>query len=308
MLAASWMELVACSLTLLAIAAKIGTLYPYQDKPLPQWPLAITINALLSIYMTVLKAATGYLLAQGISLQKCQWFSQDTRPLYDLALYDATRRGPLGAILLLKRLSIHRICNWTGCLLVLAALLVDPFTQQVLHYVDCETLSPAESASIPMSNVFYGGGQDRGAGYMSIASGEQAAVQADIGAPGGQVTYQCPSGNCTFSSFGSVGYCIECTDTSDMISFKVQNSTFAGHGMNASVPGLNTSLPGLSNYFVVDPLNSSAPTQFATLGYDDGRESWQFIVRQPMIRHIDSSAPENTNRPGPYGSVTDAPP
>ena len=44
------------------------TVYPYQDRSLPQWPYNLSINSLVSIYGVVLKAAILLVLAEGLGL------------------------------------------------------------------------------------------------------------------------------------------------------------------------------------------------------------------------------------------------
>ena len=48
-------ELLACLLSLGAMAATVVTLKTHDGLPLPKWPLGISINALVSIYTILLK-------------------------------------------------------------------------------------------------------------------------------------------------------------------------------------------------------------------------------------------------------------
>ncbi|KAK3323760.1 hypothetical protein B0T19DRAFT_486078 [Cercophora scortea] len=54
-------ELCASVLVLAMLAAVVGTIRPHQDKPLPQWPYNLSINTLISIYFTILKAGITFL-------------------------------------------------------------------------------------------------------------------------------------------------------------------------------------------------------------------------------------------------------
>lgn len=62
-----WREAVAAILLVGSAVAIFATLYPYQNRPIPQWPLSITINAFISVWMLILRGSAGYLLSQGIS-------------------------------------------------------------------------------------------------------------------------------------------------------------------------------------------------------------------------------------------------
>ena len=227
-----WSEILGCFLAVIAAVATFATLYPYQGKPLPQWPYSITVNALLSAYMVVLKAGTAYVLAEGLGQQKWQWFSRE-RSLYDISTYDDAVGGPLGALKLLWRLPLRHLWTDFACFLILVALLVDPFTQQVLQYTDCDTPARFGFASIPRTNIFESDGVHVGARASSITSSVQAAINAGIVAPGGQVSMQCSSGNCTFSDYSTLGYCAKCQDVSQQLVFQRGNVTFDGYNVTA---------------------------------------------------------------------------
>lgn len=275
-----WREAVACFLIVAAVSATIGTLYPFQGKPLPEWPYAIKVNALLSAYMVVLKAAATFLLAEGIAKQKWRWFDESPQPLYDYAIHDDATRGPLGAVLLLCRVRIRHMWHWLGCLMILLALFVDPFTQQVLHYSDCNVLDQNGIASIPRSNLFFGEGGHIAAAQDSIMPDEQAALEAGIVAPGGQVDFQCSSGNCTFGTFDTIGYCSSCADVSSQITVQLKNLT-SSYGNVPEYSGVNTSIPGLSNYFAVagEASNNFSAFRVTNAGpwAEDG-PTYQFLV------------------------------
>lgn len=60
------MEIGACLLFIIAFVAIIATLYPHQGKPLPDWPFQISINALVSVYVVVLKTTIIFVTAEGL--------------------------------------------------------------------------------------------------------------------------------------------------------------------------------------------------------------------------------------------------
>src|SRR5277367_1653535 len=101
------MEIGACVLIIAALFAIIATLYPHQNKPLPQWPYSISVNTLRSVYVVVLKTSVALVAAEGLGQLKWTWFRRE-RPLEDLVKYDEASRGPLGALKLLWRLRAHQ--------------------------------------------------------------------------------------------------------------------------------------------------------------------------------------------------------
>jgi hypothetical protein len=60
-----WLEILSCFLVIGASLAIVATVYPYRDRPLPQWPYNLSINSLISVYVVILKAAMLLILAQG---------------------------------------------------------------------------------------------------------------------------------------------------------------------------------------------------------------------------------------------------
>jgi hypothetical protein len=74
----SWTwELAAISLSAMAFLAIVVTIYPHDGKPLPQWPYSISINALVSMYVLVLKAAIFSVIAEALSQLKLDLVQQD---------------------------------------------------------------------------------------------------------------------------------------------------------------------------------------------------------------------------------------
>lgn len=122
-----WMEVSACLLLFTALAAIVGTLYPHQGNPLPQWPYRVSVNTLISVYVVVLKGTIVLVTAEGLDQLKWRWV-QESRPLEDLVHYDEATRGPLGALRLLWRLRLRSPLSSIGALVTLIVLAIDPFT------------------------------------------------------------------------------------------------------------------------------------------------------------------------------------
>ena len=96
------LELLSCVLSLGFLVAIIVVLVSYDGKPIPDWPYGITLNALVSVLSTFMKAATAFAVAEGLSQLKWSWFTR-RNTLSDMALLDAASRGPLGAAMVLFR-------------------------------------------------------------------------------------------------------------------------------------------------------------------------------------------------------------
>ena len=219
-----WKELLASVVATGAIIVTFATLYHYQGKPLPEWPDRISINAVLSVYMLLLRAGVAVVVAAVLARQKWSWFGSD-RPLYDIALFDEATRGAWGSLRLIQRVHFRYLITSLGCLIGVMVILVDPLAQQILRYTECSVCASGNGfAGIPRTNFFEGHGLDMRYS-QSLSSAFQDAITVGITAPGSPVDVQCSTGNCTFPIFDTLGFCSSCEDLSDRVRLKYGNTS-----------------------------------------------------------------------------------
>jgi hypothetical protein len=206
-----WLEIVCSILFLASLFAIVATLYSYEGKQPPNWRYRLSLNTLIAIYAVILKAAMLLVTAQGLSQLKWRWFEKD-HLLRDLTSYDNASRGPWGSLKLLWRLRARHTISSIGASITIAALLVDPFAQQVVSTQDCEVIIQEQQSTIPRTNYYSEAGKGSALG-MTIGLPMQNSINAGIFNPGGNVQFQCPTGNCTFlQPYHSVAYCSNCLD------------------------------------------------------------------------------------------------
>jgi hypothetical protein len=212
-----WLEFLSCALFAGALVGLIFTIRPYEGRPLPQWPYRLTINSLIAVYTVILRAPMLFVAAEGLSQLKWRWFDRD-RPLKDLLHFDNASRGPWGCLNLLWRLRGSQLVSSCGAFISIAALIIDPFTQQIIATYDCRMPDEGTPATIPRTNDFQEVGPHIGAALNTISLGLQSYINAGIFDPGRSVAFACPTGNCTFSKeYHTVGYCSECNDTTNRL-------------------------------------------------------------------------------------------
>lgn len=85
-------EILSIAVAALALVAIMITLILHRDRPLPKWPSAITINALIAVFTAVLKACLMMPIAEGIGQLKWLWY-QKSRPLRHMEQWDLASRG-----------------------------------------------------------------------------------------------------------------------------------------------------------------------------------------------------------------------
>lgn len=90
-------ELLSITVAVLALVAIVITLALHKDRPLPKWPSAITINALVAVFTAVFKACLMMPIAEGIGQLKWLWY-QKSRPLRHIEQWDLASRGGLSRL------------------------------------------------------------------------------------------------------------------------------------------------------------------------------------------------------------------
>ena len=206
-----WLETLCCIFVLAAFFAIVATVYPYSGKKPPDWKYGLTLNTFIAIEVVVLKAAMLLVIAEGLGQLKWTWFGRE-RTLHDLTTYDNASRGPWGALVLLCKLRGRQLVSGIGAFVTLAALIIDPFAQQLVSTQDCDVVVPSTNATISRSNYFNESSYT-GADGSTASVPLQNAINAGIYAPGGAVAFECATGNCTFAQpYSTVGYCGSCLD------------------------------------------------------------------------------------------------
>lgn len=163
--------------------------------------------------------------------------------------------------------------------MIIISIIVGPFSQQVVQYGDCQLPVDfsASPASLPRTNIFIGAGNHTGAGLVSITQSEQAAIIAGITAPGGQVSASCPTGNCTFPDYTTVGYCSSVVDVSSTVETTKLNNMIHSGNQTSYYPTWRSSLP---SGVVMLYNNISYHPNLSTIGLS-GYGDFQFLIGLP---------------------------
>jgi Protein of unknown function (DUF3176) len=250
-----WLELSSCVMFVTALAAVVITIYPYEGRLLPQWPYHLTINSLISVYIVILKAAMLLVAAEGLSQLKWTWFGQP-HPLRDLLSFDDASRRPWGSLILIWALRGRQFVSRCGAFITIAALIIDPFAQQVISNYDCNIVAESGRATIPRTNNFTEHGKSIGTEIARVSLEMQRSITAGIFSPGGKVAFNCPTGNCTFpSEYHTVAYCSECNDITNRLSVNAEPSPNDKTSCKISL-NVDSGPPGSTLSAVLSPFTS----------------------------------------------------
>ncbi|KAE9365152.1 hypothetical protein N431DRAFT_563141 [Stipitochalara longipes BDJ] len=275
-----WKAIIACIFMVCALMAIILILALHQDRPLPNWPLTITINSLVSIMVVILKSSMLAIVASGLAQTKWLWFEKP-RPLSQYSTYDKASVGPPEAAQLLWILRGQQIIASAAALVVILAVAIDPFTQQIIQYY--ESIAPSDvrgNATIPRTNHYEDAGPHIGAGENNIDNDMLGAVMAGFwGAGTGSGSYtveatNCLTGNCTFAEeYHTLAMCSSCTDlTSQLV--RVNYTTYM-ELLNFTLPSGTTLTSGGSsteNQWMVANSSYAFTTQPAAASAIAGRD------------------------------------
>ncbi|KAL6705585.1 hypothetical protein ACN47E_006532 [Coniothyrium glycines] len=213
-----WLEILCAILLVGALVGIVATVNAFNDKPLPHWPYALSINSFIAAYSVLLKVTSGFILAEGISHIK--WTRlKESHSLRSFWIHDEASRGPWGALHLLWNDKGRHIAS-LGAFITVLILFVDPFSQQIVSFPDCVRLDESKSGTIPRTNFYmFEGGQFNMGGSVTIPWGVRKAVNEGVFATTKpQVEFSCDTGNCTFSgTYSSVAFCSVCEDVTDKL-------------------------------------------------------------------------------------------
>ena len=89
-------EMLWCILSILCLIIVAVLLRVYDGRALPDWPLGITLNALVAFFVTSCHVAFLVPIMEGLSQLKWNWFARGRRPLSDFVAFEEAIRGPVG--------------------------------------------------------------------------------------------------------------------------------------------------------------------------------------------------------------------
>ena len=195
-------------LAIIALIATVLLLELRRDKPQPEWPSLININALVAIFSTILKASLLFSVSECMSELKWIWFAAP-QPVSDFDRFDGASRGPWGAfLLLLKRPG--SIATYLGSLITIVSLAADPFAQQVLRFNTCLRPEDGSSATIARTNNYTSGTLSFALGQPSVGVPMSAALYQGLLDPPPNastvISTYCQSGDCEFPHANDTAY------------------------------------------------------------------------------------------------------
>ncbi|KAH3985122.1 hypothetical protein HBI38_107060 [Parastagonospora nodorum] len=229
------LEIVSWLISAICMAAIIAVLVVLRDQPASRWPFArmgLTLNAFVSVLSRIAGAALLLPVAEALGQLKWSWFIKgDSKKMWDFEMFDNASRGPWGALLLLIHTKGKTIAA-LGALVTLFALALDPFFQQLVSFPERWTLQETSSSIArtvryePRYPVEYRNGVEMAGDDVDLLAiadpyfvGNGTQPMAFGNATRAEIPLTCPSSNCTWPSYETLGMCSQCETITDLLDF-----------------------------------------------------------------------------------------
>lgn len=147
-------ELFAIAISASALISIAAVLIAYNGKTLAEWGAPIRPNTVISALSTLAKSSMLMVVGEGLGQLKWTYFEQRPHRLQDFEIFDGASRGPLGSLRLLWKINRRAFMASMGAIIVLFALAMDPFVQQVISYPQKYVNATDERARIGANRFF----------------------------------------------------------------------------------------------------------------------------------------------------------
>lgn len=132
----------------------------------------------------------------------------------------------------------HRHLVTVGCFIIVVGAAIAPFVQQVIATEMRPVHSPKQSAiQVCNSSTYTDYAEGAGPGMNKASLSTTGAIYTGIfesqSPNSNSVTMDCPTGNCTFAPYQSLGFCSRCANITDSLDLNV-SSPFGGASMTSS--------------------------------------------------------------------------
>ena len=219
----SWAwEIGSITLAVVGLVLLVAFLVKINNTPYATWQYTASPNTVVSIIVTITKAAV--LVSVSSCLGQLKWnLFQNPAPLYHMQVIDQASRGPWGSLeVLLRGISGSKTGSLTyvGASLTVLALAVDPFAQQILTFPSRTVASLNATALAQTSQQWYS--KDVGDIYLELPPTLMTPIISGLLQTHSPLEPQCNASSCKFPEFVTLGMCSKCEDVTSRTNQKCQ--------------------------------------------------------------------------------------
>ncbi|KAJ5579600.1 uncharacterized protein N7459_005585 [Penicillium hispanicum] len=289
--AGSWAwETAGAVVGIICMAVLIGFLKYLDGSFYDDWKYRASPNAVASVIVTVAKAAL--MVPVSSCLGQLKWNHNEYHkptPLYHMQVLEQASRGPWGALEVFW--TIRPSLATLGAVLMIIAVAIDPFAQQILVYPSREVQAYNETAYVQYAHEYMpawstGGAADGSQSEVRLSEVEptlQVAIMSGLSQTSSPLDPECPSGTCEYPDFVSLGVCSLCED----ITQTAQQHCVVDRSANTTGPEWSSEAPRNCTYTTS---SGSSITPSVIGAYARGTTSDEIITfhRQPWTSIVTS--------------------
>ncbi|KAH7047358.1 hypothetical protein B0J12DRAFT_741284 [Macrophomina phaseolina] len=208
-------ETIAALLSLGCLAVVIWILVDIgsDGTRLSDWTLAVQPSTLVSVFINASRFLILFVVAECVGQFRWLCFQRGARPLDELELFDSASRGAVGSAFFVLKMRAKALLASVGALVIIFALAMDPFAQQVLR---------TETRMMPVAGAANGTWMPAARRYDTSSSiltsnKMRKSIYGGLLDFETEVEFGCLTGNCTWDAFTSLGLCSSCQDLSNTI-------------------------------------------------------------------------------------------
>ncbi|KAJ5531302.1 hypothetical protein N7527_004695 [Penicillium freii] len=220
----SWAwEIGSATLAVVGLVLLVAFLVTINDTPYATWQYTVSPNTVVSIIVTITKAAVMVSVSSCLGQLKWNLF-QNPAPLYHMQVIDQASRGPWGSLEVLLRGifgSKTGSLTYVGASLTVLALTVDPFAQQILTFPP-RTVTTQNATVFVQTSQLWDSQASVGYGYLELQPALWTAIMSGLLQTHSPLEPQCKESSCKFPQFVALGMCSKCEDVTSQTNQKCQ--------------------------------------------------------------------------------------
>ncbi|KAK7990675.1 hypothetical protein PG990_014955 [Apiospora arundinis] len=252
-------EVISSAFSFAFFLAMIILLSRIHGTPLSSWTASVSPNAMVAVLSTASRASL--ILPVTESLSQLKWLhlaAKSESNFHDLQVFDDASRGPLGSLKLLWSLRTSSIIPYIGSLITLATLAFEPFSQQLLSFVQIETQQEEAKSSVERSLVYDNHFEAGKPSAIKLSrtfrdTPLRASIVTSIFGKPPMPPFVCPGQRCDFPSFLSLGICNRCQEVTSQVEAKLVSTAPPYQTWHFTTPN-NTNTITASSYVNKHPV------------------------------------------------------
>ncbi|KAI1369714.1 hypothetical protein F5Y08DRAFT_291184 [Xylaria arbuscula] len=226
-------EILGMLLSLASTAASIVLLAVFDGRRVDSFHAPFSLNTFVSILAQASRTSLAFGVGSGLGQAKWNIFTRRHGSLTLFQAFDEASKGPWGSLNLM-----YHLRSWSlailGAAVIVTLLTIEPLVQASItqdgildkdfsNLASKTTITRATNYSVASFNLTESDEDINGPGLELLITAYRGNSSSD--SQTALPIFGCPTGNCTFGNFASIGVCSSCVDVSYKINSTLQYST-----------------------------------------------------------------------------------